>query len=181
MSQALRALAGQPFELLATLERWLRQGRLGQAADDSPEWTGLAFRVGEQALLAPKAEVREVIVPPPVTRVPNAREWLLGLANVRGALITVVDLHRLCLDRPSLTQRAQRVLILNSDRYPLGFLVDEVVGYRSFEPGDQRPMAPADDVLAPFTLGSLCRESLTRRVVSLYQLAASERLRQAGW
>lgn len=41
--------------------------------------------------------VREILPPPPATRLPGAPSWVRGLVNVRGKVITVVDLvGRLC-------------------------------------------------------------------------------------
>jgi purine-binding chemotaxis protein CheW len=41
--------------------------------------------------------VREILPPPPATRLPGAPSWVRGISNVRGTVITVVDLvARLC-------------------------------------------------------------------------------------
>ena len=39
--------------------------------------------------------VAEVIAPPAVTPLPGTPEWLLGIANLRGDIISVVDLQKL--------------------------------------------------------------------------------------
>lgn len=51
----------------------------------------MCFAVGDLGLLFPFSAGREVIGPPAVSRVPNTVSWLRGLANVRGALIPIVD------------------------------------------------------------------------------------------
>jgi twitching motility protein PilI len=182
MSAALRAWRDDPFELLLRLDGSLRAARLDVAAGQAEQWTGLGFRIGQDWLLVPREEVREVIPPPTFTRVPNARAWLLGLANVRGGLVTVVDLQTLLGGHAAQPGRLQRMLVLNAERLPVGFLVDEVVGYRQFLPQDQHPPAPAElDALQPLELGGFLREGRQWRVISLHKLARTDTFRQAGW
>lgn len=51
----------------------------------------MGFRIGPLGLLLPVNDGREVIAPPPVSRLPHTASWLRGLANVRGTLVPVVD------------------------------------------------------------------------------------------
>lgn len=182
MSARLRDLREDPYRLLTELDRRLRAMRVEASGGGSQIWQGLAFRQGERWMVTPKDDVREVIPPPRVTRVPNARPWLSGVANVRGSLLTLVDLGVLLGDEASTGGRTARVLVLNSDRIPAGFLVDEVAGYRQFTVSEQTPAAPAaNDSTAPYVLGGFLREGRSWPVLSLHKLAQSETLRRAGW
>ena len=51
----------------------------------------MAIRIGDLGLLFPIDAGREVVGPPPVSRIPNTVSWLRGLANVRGSLVPVID------------------------------------------------------------------------------------------
>lgn len=84
MSGDLRELRGDPFGLLAELDRRLRAARQ-QGASGAAAWQGLGVRVGPLWCALPRADVREVIAPPPLTRVPGARPWLIGLAKIGRA------------------------------------------------------------------------------------------------
>jgi twitching motility protein PilI len=177
----LLALAGQPFELLYALENRLRAARLDIAAGQTQSWTGLGFRLREHWLVAPREDVREVITPPRVTRVPGAKAWLLGVANVRGNLLPVTDLGQMLGYARQPEHRDQRVLVFNSDRVPAGVLVDEVAGYRQFAPSDQRhELARGSGELEPFLLGGFAREGRNWLVLSLHKLAASQAFTVAG-
>lgn len=182
MNADLRALRDDPFEQLLQLESRLRALRL-DATEQTPQWIGLGFRVDSQWLVAPREEVREVIVLPRCTRVPNARPWLLGLANVRGKLLTVIDLQQLLGGAPTAPTRSARVLVFSPERVPLGYLVDEVAGYRQFTLSEQRrellDTAPAQ--LRPWLLGAFVRDGLAWYAFSLHKLAQSEALKRAGW
>ena len=182
MSSALTALRDDPFALLLALEQRLQTARVDLAAGSAQFWTGLGFRLGDRWLVAPREEVREVIALPPLARVPGARPWLLGLANVRGGLLPVCDLHRLLGEEHNALARNSRVLVYNSDRVPAGFLVDEVSGYRQFSPADQRKELVADaGVLTPFLLGAFVRESQPWLALSLHKVVMGESFNRAGW
>lgn len=184
MGKTLTELRDRPYELLAEMESRLLAGRLavGGVATVTQTWTGLGFRLGPHWLVAPREEVREVIPPPTLSRVPGARPWLLGVANVRGSLLPVCDLGRLLGDEPRPAGRGARVMVFNSDRVPAGFLVDEVAGYRQFAPGDQRPELASDaGNLGPYLLGAFAHEGRPWLALSLHRVARAAPFRQAGW
>jgi twitching motility protein PilI len=60
-------------------------------ADSLAPLERMGFRVGELSLVLPARSAREVALAPDARRVPNTAPWLLGLANVRGGLVPVVD------------------------------------------------------------------------------------------
>src|ERR1700676_652713 len=81
----------------ATLER---RGRAvsAQVSHDGAvgrEWVGVALRIAGELYLVAREETREVSsVPPSLTRVPGAKNWVKGLANVRGHLLAIIDLRQ---------------------------------------------------------------------------------------
>lgn len=181
MSAELRALRDRPFDQLLQLETQLRAARLDVAAGQAQTWIGLGFRLNDRWMAVPRDDVREVIAPPKTTRVPNARAWLTGIANVRGELLTIVDTRQL-LSLPAHDEpRGQRVLVLNSDRVPVGFLVDEVAGYRQFTPNEQRrELVESDSALAPYALGGFVRDGQPWLALSLHKIAGSDSFKHAG-
>ena len=182
MSADFLSLRDDPFGLLLAMEQRLQTARVDLAAGSTQFWTGLGFRLGERWLVAPREDVREVIALPALTRVPGARPWLLGLANVRGGLLPVCDMHRLLGEEHHTLARNCRVLVYNSDRVPAGFLVDEVSGYRQFAPTDQRKELVADaGVLTPYLLGAFVRETQTWLAMSLHKVVLGDAFNRAGW
>ncbi len=86
----LQALAEQPFELLVELERRARAAIAARegAPASADEWVGIGFRLGAERFVTSRADVREVLpIPEQVTRVPGAKPWLRGIANLRGQLL----------------------------------------------------------------------------------------------
>ena len=143
---SLRTLRDKPFELLAQLERLGRSvvgARDGAVGD---EWVGVAFRLGSDKFLIAREDMREVLsMPADLTRVPGARTWIRGLANVRGQLLPVIDLRSYLGSGTTSLTRSARILVANSRDTPSGFLVDEVLGFRRFADTDL-------DVTLPTTL-----------------------------
>lgn len=176
-------MVADPFAYLLALDEQLRALRTDLGAETEARWKGLMVRVGDQTVLVPQADVSEVIAPPPTTAVPNARAWLRGVGNLRGLLLTLVDLKALISDGRTTPGRLQRTLVVNTQPQWLGFLVDEVIGSRSFEVTDQCEWAATEgDPWMAVTLGALqTPEAGAMRVISLHKLAASERVRHAGW
>ena len=69
-------------------------------------WEGVLFSVGGHPLIAPLGEVKEIInYTADITPVPGTRSWLLGVANVRGNLLPVVDLQAYLLGRSTVSGR----------------------------------------------------------------------------
>lgn len=133
-NNAMAALKDTPFELLQELERRSKLALAGPAdgKGDAQEWVGVGFRLGTDWLLVGRHEVREVmIIPSEATRVPGVKPWVVGLANIRGQLLPLVDLKQF-LGAGTGGGHAARVLVLNSREFPLGIIVDEVIGFRRF-------------------------------------------------
>lgn len=136
------------------------------------QWTGLAVRLREDWLLVPRAEVRELSLLPRLTRIPGAQPWLPGVANIRGSLLPITDLGLFCGLPVAADPRLQRVLVLNSDLIPAGFLVDEVGAHHVFGPEAQRALGvPEDGPLRPWLVAAFVRDGERWPVLSLQRLA----------
>ena len=133
-SADLAALVEQPFELLQEMERRSRAAHAGAAAGAiSEEWVGVGFRIGDEQFVAARDQVREVLMlPETTTRVPGAHKWLLGIANLRGHLLPLVDVKLLLGSGRTTLRRTTRVISVNHREIPAGLVVDEVLGFRRF-------------------------------------------------
>ncbi len=133
-SADLAALVEQPFELLQEMEQRSRVAHAGQGSGSGPaEWVGVGFRIGEERFVANREQVREVLMlPESMTRVPGADRWLLGIANLRGHLLPLVDLKLMLGSGRTTLRRTTRVISVNHREVPAGLVVDEVLGFRRF-------------------------------------------------
>lgn len=122
------------IELLRDIERRSRAHARGLPEQVEVQSTRAAvgFRVGEARLIAPLGVIREILTMPALTRVPGAKSWMKGVANVRGNLIPVTDLNGFLGGEATPMRRTARVLIVDSGPTSAGLLVDEVLGLRHF-------------------------------------------------
>lgn len=115
--------------------------------DRENTWDGVVFRLGSHRLTLGITEVDEILPLPQATPVPGSREWLLGMANVRGNLVTVVDLGWFLYgSRTPITARTRLILTRLQGRY-LGLIVDEVFGQRHFNIPDMVEETPEEEAL----------------------------------
>jgi twitching motility protein PilI len=182
MAVELRELVEQPFELLKEIERRSLSAQSGFADSQSREWTGIGFRIGEEQFVAPREEVREVLMlPESLTRVPGAKRWLLGIANLRGHLLPLVDVKLMLGSGRTTLRRTTRVLSVNHREVPAGLVVDEVVGFRRFGDREFIDQVPETAVRCErFLTGSYERGNQRWPVLSLFDLVESNLFLQAA-
>lgn len=61
-----------------------------------------------------------------MTRVPQAAQHVLGIMNLRGRIVTIIDLGRKLGLAPSKRTDTSRIIIVNSREENIGFLVDRI-------------------------------------------------------
>lgn len=96
-------------------------------------WRGVGYRVGKRHLVSDFREVVEIVPMPPITPVPGAQPWLLGVGNLRGNLFPVVDLKYFMEGERTAQLEGQRVLIMRQAGGDVALTIDELFGQRSFE------------------------------------------------
>jgi len=106
-------------------------GRVG-GQEHSGEWAGIIFRIGKSRLACNLEQVHEFLPVPAFTPVPGTKPWVLGLANVHGDLLTVIDLACFLDGQRSEISMRTRLLAASLRGRPVGLLVDEVNGQRHF-------------------------------------------------
>ena len=98
----------------------------------SEEWSGVTFGLGDARLACNIDRISEILPCPPSTPVPGAKPWIIGLANVRGDLLTVIDFASYLTGVRSPIRSNSRLLATSLNKAPIGLLVDEVFGQRRF-------------------------------------------------
>jgi len=156
---SLHTLREKPFELLRELERRSRAATIGGLAfsSDDDEWVGIGCRLGKENYLVARADVREVMMlPAQLTRVPGTKDWVAGLANLRGQLLPVFDLRTFLGAGNSRGSRAARVLVANYSEMPVGIIVDEVFGFRRFLQSEFDAATPDTEIRCDRYLEGAC-------------------------
>jgi len=134
-----------PFIWLQNLEIMAQKKAKGIPRQEKIQkmWRGIAFRLDEAKLIAPIKEIREILITPThLARVPGAKPWIKGIANVRGLLLPVVDLQACLGHRPLVLDNKCRMMILNQPGVSSGVLVTEVLGIKHFPLENQLERTP---------------------------------------
>jgi twitching motility protein PilI len=180
----LKDLGDKPFELLLEMERRSRLNLAGVKGgdEDSTEWVGIGCLLGEERFLIARTQVREVmIMPPMVTMVPGSKDWVAGLANLRGQLLPVVDLRQFLGAGSSRGMRTARVLVVEGAEYVVGVIVDEVFGFRRFIENEFTTEAPETVIrCARYLDGACVRGADIWPVFSMSKLLDSVEFQQAA-
>jgi len=99
---------------------------LVQGAEGGTVREFLSITLGGQAYAVALTQIREILTPPPLTVVPRAPEYVVGVCSVRGQLVTVIDLKTRLRIWASEGAHRYRILLSESHGETLGYLVDEV-------------------------------------------------------
>lgn len=100
---------------------------------------------------------REVVVFHEITLVPLAPPHLLGVVNLRGSVMPVVDVRPFLGLEAARTSRETRALVVECDATQAAILIDEVEGLEPLE--GLAPAGDGDEVRVPnFSAGRLERE-----------------------
>ena len=130
------ALSAQDIlQLLGSLEDRCRKCAIGLPEPDEIQsyWEGVMFYVGEDRLIAPLNDIKEILnFPSTITKMPGTKSWMLGVANIRGTLLPIIDLQLFLIGRKTNHSRRSRVLVFQIGEGLTGVLVGEMVGMRHF-------------------------------------------------
>jgi twitching motility protein PilI len=138
--------------------------------------------MGGETFLVAREETREVLgYPAAVTRIPGAKIWVKGLANVRGQLLPMLDLRQFLGSGATTPGRNTRVVVVNHREIPAGLMVDEVLGFRRFAESEFNAEAPPTVIRCDsYLAGAFRRGGEVWPVLSLKSLVESQSFLQAA-
>lgn len=87
------------------------------------------FKLGQEEYGLPIDQIKEVVITPTITRLPQTQLFVRGVANIRGNIIAILDLEeKFGLQNVSEANRGGNdyTLVIESDEYKMGILVKEV-------------------------------------------------------
>jgi len=106
--------------------------RLRQARATPGAHTMLAVRIAERDYLIDLPEAGEIVSVPEITPVPLTRAWFHGVSNLRGNLVSVIDLAHYGGQAPMRIDKESRLLTLGEElRFNAGILVSRMLGLRN--------------------------------------------------
>ncbi len=162
-----------PYDLLLEIESVCK--RMAEAFPQESKiaeyWKGIGFILGGKRYVVPWNEVAEIQSLPIMTRVPGAKDWVRGVANVRGTLLPVMDLNTFFGYRGR-KLRKQRLLVVKHDGIYSGLVIEEVLGAMTFEKFEKTEDTPdLKGAIADFIVGGFNKQDTEWPVFSLHALA----------
>jgi twitching motility protein PilI len=153
---------------------------LPQFAADESTWDGLVFSVSGIRVTAALNEVSEMLaVPERITRVPGARSWMLGLANIRSSLLPIIDLQLYLGARAVVIGKQARVLVIRQHGLVSGLLVPSVQGMRHFHVSDRVSEVRVKGALGAYVYEAFNEDEAIWPVISMPALASDPAFRSA--
>lgn len=109
----------------------------------------LSVMIGQSLWLLNLQEAGEIVSVGAITPVPLTRDWYLGLTNIRGNLISVIDLARFRgMPATPIDKECRIVAFAPTLGFNCGLLVSRVMGLRSVT--EMQPLPEQRDDVAPW-------------------------------
>ena len=84
----------------------------------------VGFRVGREMYGVPIHLILEIVRVPEITAVPDAPEYIEGVINLRGKIVSIMDLRKRFREKQITTARQNRILVLEVQGRLAGLIVD---------------------------------------------------------
>lgn len=150
------------------------QQEANKATDDSTHrW--VTFRLANEAYGINVTQVREVLRITEIAPVPGAPDYVIGIINLRGNVVTVMDTRKRFGLQPVDADEQSRIVIIEVDGQEVGILVDsvaEVVDIRE-SAVEQAPSVGNDDA-SKYIQGVTSREGELLILVDLNKLLSED-------
>lgn len=95
----------------------------------------LEFSLGQERFGIPLLQVRELISVPETTPIPYSPKYFKGIMNLRGQVISVIDLRLKLGVKATEDQSESAVVIVEFDGFRLGLVVDSINKVLQIEDG----------------------------------------------
>jgi purine-binding chemotaxis protein CheW len=140
----------------------------------------VAFTIGSSEFAVSINDVREIRAWSGATPLPNAPAFILGVMNLRGAIVPIVDVrYRFGMGQTEPT-RLHVVIVSAIGDHPVGLLVDGVSDILDAAAEDVRPLPDEAAASGAGLLGVLTYKDSLAGIVDVTHLADGAQLRQAA-
>ena len=173
----------EPFDLLLDLERRTVKRSAGLPTLDQvkDEWVGVGFRIGDSKLIAAMSDIKEILDLPEFTTVPGVKSWIVGVANVRGSLLPIMDMKGYLLGEDIKQRHKGRVIVIDYKGFNTGLVVEEIYGMRHFRENDVTSDIPeVHESISPYIERAFKQDDEYWPVISFHEMTQDERFAHAS-
>ena len=142
----------------------------------------IKFILDEIVMGIPLVNALEIEQLSEITPLPSLPRWILGICNIRGEIISVVDLRGF-FQMPSKSVKSMAPLIvIQSKGQKTSLMVDKIVGLLSIDPSDpgMQTNALTESKLLPYTSGVFFSGNEIIYLLNVEKLLTSARMNSFG-
>ena len=99
--------------------------------------------LGSEVFAIPISKVEEIQDTPAITKIPKTESWLLGAINLRGDILSVLDIREFVRCGAAKQDSSTRLIIVGTQLYRAAVLVDNVLGIIEISEEDILPVHEA--------------------------------------
>lgn len=143
------------------------------AEDETHRW--VTFQLANEAYGIAVTQVREVLRITEIAPVPGAPDYVIGIINLRGNVVTVMDTRKRFGLPPVETDEQSRIVIIEVDGQEVGILVDSVAEVVDIAQSavEQAPSVGSDET-SKYIQGVTSRDGELLILVDLNKLLSEE-------
>ncbi len=93
---------------------------------DGTDMQVVQFYVGGEEYAISIAQVQEILRVPAITNLPRTQDYVLGITNIRGMVLSVMDLKKFLINQASELTDNSRILVVDANNQKVALVVDEV-------------------------------------------------------
>lgn len=124
--------------LVRDINRDLQQQEAGEPETGPAERYGIRqyirFAVADILMAVPLFSVLEIGRHPRITSLPNLPGWVLGVSNIRGEIISMIDLKAFFGIAPPSSARKRRFIVIHNPDMKVGIIIDRIIGILTLDP-----------------------------------------------
>ena len=127
----------------------------------------VAFRLGEQAYCIDIMQVREIRGWTPATPIPHSSDFVMGVINLRGTVLPIVDLAARFGHAPTIATQRHAIIVTQIGNKTAGLLVNAVSDIITVDEADVQPTPDVTSTIArSFVKGILALDEKMVSVIS---------------
>ena len=113
------------------------------------EWHIVGFQIGRETYGVTITALHEIVRVPAITAVPDAPAYVEGVINLRGKIVSVIDLRKRFGEKQVVSNKRNRILVLEYQGKLAGLIVDSASDVLKIPASE---VEPAPDVFQDGTL-----------------------------
>jgi twitching motility protein PilI len=142
-------------------------------------WYGAAFEILGTRCVASMRDARKVVNLTPTIPIPGVKQWVRGLANIGGRILSIVDLSAF-LSKGAHTSNGKQALVISGRGIQSGLVIDASFGGVRFPVDDLRGDIPVAEQLESYVRGVFPSDDGDYAVFNVEKLLSDADFKEAG-